>query len=190
MLSFTAFAQTDGDKITINNTEGKQAEWNLTGESNCISSMKHTNNNELEIYLKGLEDLGSVETYDINKINNIVFSIYHESDVSDVTLADPAATEKTKRLYKYLQLNYGIKTISSVVANVNWNHQEADKIYTATGKYPAMNCYDFIHIYVPNQGSNGWINYNNIIPVTEWADAGGCFADVAFQCTYIRKHHS
>ena len=86
MLSFTAFAQTDGDKITINNTEGKQAEWNLTGESNCISSMKHTNNNELEIYLKGLEDLGSVETYDINKINNIVFSIYHESDVSDVTL--------------------------------------------------------------------------------------------------------
>lgn len=173
MLSFTAFAQTDGDKITINNTEGKQAEWNLTGESNCISSMKHTNNNELEIYLKGLEDWGSVETYDINKINNIVFSIYHESDVSDVTLADAAATEKTKRLYKYLQLNYGTKTISSVIANVNWNHEEADKIYTATGKYPAMNCYDFIHIYVPNQSSNGWINYNNITPVTEWADAGG-----------------
>lgn len=173
MLSFTAFSQTDGDKITINNTEGKQAEWNLTGKSNCISSMKHTNNNELEIHLKGLEDWGSAETYDINKINNIVFSIYHESDVSDVTLADAAATEKTKKLYKYLQLNYGTKTISSVIANVNWNHEEADKIYTATGKYPAMNCYDFIHIYVPNQSSNGWINYNNITPVTEWADAGG-----------------
>lgn len=174
MLSFTAFAQADGDKVTINTSEAdKQAEWNLTGESNCISSMKHTNNNELEIYIKGLEDWGSVETYDINKINNIVFSIYHESDVSDVTLADAAATEKTKRLYKYLQLNYGTKTISSVIANVNWNHEEADKIYTATGKYPAMNCYDFIHIYVPNQSSNGWINYNNITPVTEWADAGG-----------------
>ena len=29
MISFTALAQTDGDKITINNSEGKQAEWNL-----------------------------------------------------------------------------------------------------------------------------------------------------------------
>ena len=158
MISFTALAQTDGDKITINNSEGKQAEWNLTGESNTISSMKHNANNQLEIYLKGLEDFGAWETYDINKINNISFSIYHESEVGDVNLADPAATEKTKRLYKYLQLNYGSKTISSVIANVNWNTQEADKIYKATGKYPAMNCYDFIHIYVPKQGSHGWIN--------------------------------
>ena len=69
MLSFTAFAQADGDKVTINTSEAdKQAEWNLTGESNCISSMKHTNNNELEIYIKGLEDF-AFETYDINKIN-------------------------------------------------------------------------------------------------------------------------
>ena len=173
MLSFTAFAQKDGDKISINNSEGKQTEWNLTGSNNTISSMKHTADNLLEIYVKGLEDWGAWETYDINKINKITFSIYHESDVSDVTLADASATEKTKRLYKYLKLNYGTKTLSSVIADVNWNHKEADKIYQATGKYPAMNCYDFIHIYVPNQGSNGWINYNNITPVTEWADAGG-----------------
>lgn len=173
MISFTALAQTDGDKITINNSEGKQAEWNLTGESNTISSMKHNANNQLEIYLKGLEDFGAWEKYDINKINNVVFSIYHESEVGDVNLADPSATDKTKRLYKYLQLNYGSKTISSVIANVNWNTQEADKIYKATGKYPAMNCYDFIHIYVPKQGSNGWINYNDITPVTNWADQGG-----------------
>ena len=173
MISFTALAQTDGDKITINNSEGKQAEWNLTGETNAISSMKHNASNQLEIYLKGLEDFGAWETYDINKINNVVFSIYHESEVGDVNLADPAATEKTKRLYKYLQLNYGSKTLSSVIANVNWNTQEADKIYQATGKYPAINCYDFIHIYVPKQGSNGWINYNDITPVTNWADQGG-----------------
>lgn len=173
MISFTALAQTDGDKITINNSEGKQAEWNLTGETNAVSSMKHNASNQLEIYLKGLEDFGAWETYDINKINNVVFSIYHESEVGDVNLADPAATEKTKRLYKYLQLNYGSKTLSSVIANVNWNTQEADKIYQATGKYPAINCYDFIHIYVPKQGSNGWINYNDITPVTNWADQGG-----------------
>ena len=173
MLSFTAFAQKDGDKVTINTSEvDKQVDWNLTGESNCISSMKHTNNNELEIYVKGLEDF-AIETYDVNKINNISFSIYHESEVGNVNLADPSATEKAKRLYKYLQLNYGSKTISSVIANVNWNTKEADKIYQATGKYPAINCYDFIHIYVPKQGSNGWINYNDITPVTNWADQGG-----------------
>lgn len=173
MISFTALAQTDGDKITINNSEGKQAEWNLTGESNTISSMKHNANNQLEIYLKGLEDFGAWEKYDINKINNVVFSIYHESEVGDVNLADPSATDKTKRLYKYLQLNYGSKIISSIMADVNWNTKEADKIYKATGKYPAMNCYDFIHIYVPKQGSKGWINYNDITPVTNWADQGG-----------------
>ena len=173
IVSFTAFAQKDGDNLSINNSEGKQTEWKLAGTSNTIASMKHTSDNKLEIYAKGLEDLGPWETYDINKINNITFSIYHESDVSDVTLADASATEKTKRLYKYLKLNYGTKTISSVIADVNWNHKKADDIYQATGKYPAMNCYDFIHIYVPNQGSNGWINYNDITPVTEWADAGG-----------------
>ena len=70
--------------------------------------------------MKGLEDLVLSKPNDINKINNISFSSI-KSEVGDVNLADPAATEKTKRLYKYLQLNYGSKTISSVIANVNWN---------------------------------------------------------------------
>ena len=174
LTSFVALAQTTGDKITVHTSEAdKPTEWNLVGETNTISSLKHTADNKLEVYIKGMEAFGAWETYDIDKINNITFSIYHESDVSKVALADAAATDNAKRLYKYLQLNYGSKTISSVVANVNWNHDEADKIYKATGKYPAMNCYDFIHIYVPKQGSNGWINYNDITPVTEWADAGG-----------------
>lgn len=75
------------------------------------------------------------------------------------------------KLYSYLYQQYGKKTISSVMAEWNWNHKIADNIYKATGKYPAMNCYDFIHIFVPS--GNGWINYNDITPVTEWADAGG-----------------
>lgn len=171
MASIATFAQKEGDKITINTSDGKQTEWNLAGENNTISSMKHSADGNLDIYVKGLEDFGAWETYDVSKINNIAFSVYHESDVSDVTLADASATQATKRLYKYLQLNYGAKTLSSVVANVSWNHTEADKIYKATGKYPAINCYDFIQIYVPD--NNGWIDYSNLTPVTEWADAGG-----------------
>ena len=75
------------------------------------------------------------------------------------------------KLYNYLNQQYGKKTISAVMAEWNWNHNVADKIYQAVGKYPAMNCYDFIHIFVPS--GNGWIDYTNIAPVKEWADAGG-----------------
>ena len=174
MISFAALAQTKGDKLTINLKNGTSQVWDLTADGQTpVSKITHSADGKVGFVMTGLEDYGAFEIYDINDINNISFSIYHESEVDDVNLADPSATEKTKRLYKYLQLNYGSKTISSVIANVNWNTQEADKIYKATGKYPAMNCYDFIHIYVPKQGSNGWINYNDITPVTNWADQGG-----------------
>ncbi len=87
------------------------------------------------------------------------------------TLVTATPTEQAKALYGYLYGQYGKKIISSIMADVNWNHREADKVFSATGKYPAMNCYDFIHIYVPSD--NNWINYNDLKPVTEWADAGG-----------------
>lgn len=38
MISFTALAQTERFKITINNSEGKQAEWNLTGKGKTPSA--------------------------------------------------------------------------------------------------------------------------------------------------------
>ena len=80
--------------------------------------------------------------------------------------------EAAKRLYRYFRNNYGKKIISSVMANVAWNHSLAEKIKkNITGKWPAMNCYDFIHICVPD--GNGWIDYSDITPVTEWVDKGG-----------------
>ena len=81
-----------------------------------------------------------------------------------------ATTEPAKKLLAYMWSQYGSKTISSVMAEVNWNHRLADYVKGVTGKYPAMNCYDFIQIYVPQ---NNWINYNDITPVKEWFDAGG-----------------
>lgn len=92
-----------------------------------------------------------------------------EGDIT-TTLVTENPTTEVQALYKYLYDLYGKKTLSAVIANVNWNHKEADKVYALTGKYPAMNCYDFIHIYVPQ---NNWINYSDLTPVTEWADAGG-----------------
>jgi len=86
--------------------------------------------------------------------------------------ASPLTQNTTaQKLYTYFYEQYGQKSISSVMADVNWNHRLADKVKALTGKYPAMNCYDFIHIYVP--AGNGWIDYTDITPVKEWADAGG-----------------
>ena len=81
-------------------------------------------------------------------------------------------TDAAKRLYRYFRNNYGQRIISSVMADVAWNHSLAEKIKkNITGKWPAMNCYEFIHICVPD--GNGWIDYSDITPVTEWVDKGG-----------------
>ena len=89
----------------------------------------------------------------------------------DTELVTQGANTEVQALYDYLLSQYGKKTISSVTADVAWNTKIAQKVFRNTGKYPAVNCYDFIHICVPE--GNGWIDYNDLTPVTEWADAGG-----------------
>ena len=96
-----------------------------------------------------------------------------ESDQTYTIPAEPvtASAESAKKLYTYLLSQYGRKTISSVMADVNWNTTCAEKVYKFTGKYPAMNCYDFIHICY--SAPDSWINYEDIKPVTDWVNAGG-----------------
>lgn len=43
---------------------------------------------------------------------------------------------------------YGHKIISSSMANVDWNCTEAENVFKWTGKYPALNTFDFIHYEV------------------------------------------
>ena len=102
-----------------------------------------------------------------------VSSIAIDAENDDIATTPVAGTtDAARQLYRYFRNNYGKRVISSVMADVNWNHALADKIKKEiTGKWPAMNCYDFIHIYVPD--GNGWINYSDITPVTEWVDKGG-----------------
>lgn len=81
-----------------------------------------------------------------------------------------ATTEQGQKLYNYFLEQYGQKTISSVMADVNWNNNCAEKVYSITGKYPAMNCYDFIHICF---SPANWIDYTNLTPVRTWVEGGG-----------------
>ena len=75
ILSATAFAQREGDKITITTKDGQQAEYQLTGNNNTMSILKF-NENAMEVYLKGLEAFGAWETFPIDNISNVSFSVY------------------------------------------------------------------------------------------------------------------
>ena len=136
-FTLTATAQTAGDKFTVKRTNGTSMEYSMTEYDRITYS-----DNKQYIHKVGNETkIGT----SIDNFESITFSIYHATDVSDVVLADNTATDEAKRLYKYLKLNYGVKTISSVIANVNWNHDEADKIYTATGKYRNLTLFTLMY---------------------------------------------
>ncbi len=82
-------------------------------------------------------------------------------------LCNPDATTSTRQIYELLRDCYGKKSISCSMAEVNWNYKEAGYVKTWTGKYPAMNGYDFIHL------TYDWEPYKDISPVQEWWDMGG-----------------
>ena len=65
---------------------------------------------------------------------------------------------------------YGEKIISGCTANVNWNINEAKWVNQHTGKWPAINFFDFIHL--PFSPSS-WIDYTNVTEVVNWHKAGG-----------------
>ena len=65
---------------------------------------------------------------------------------------------------------YGEKIISGCTANVNSNINEAKWVYQHTGKWPAINFFDFIHL--PFSPAN-WIDYTNVTDVVNWHKNGG-----------------
>lgn len=75
------------------------------------------------------------------------------------------------RLIEFLKENTGVKMLSGTSACVNWNQNEAIWVYRHTGRYPALNNYDFIHDVYSTPG--GWIDYSDPSPVTTWADQNG-----------------
>ena len=82
-------------------------------------------------------------------------------------LCDRNANWRTKQIYQLLRDVYGKKAISCSMAEVNWNYKEAEYVKQWTGKYPAMNGYDYIHL------TYGWEPYEDLSPVKEWWDKGG-----------------
>ena len=88
------------------------------------------------------------------------------------TLVNPSAIPAAQKLFTYLVDNYETKTLSAMMADVSWNYDMSTRVYQWTGRYPAINCFDYGHLAWSVSGAN-WINYGDITPVKEWSDAGG-----------------
>jgi mannan endo-1,4-beta-mannosidase len=94
--------------------------------------------------------------------------------VSSYALCNKNATPETQRLWSVLCSEYGKRAMSGVVANVDWNTRETENVYQWTGKYPALNVFDFINIHASKDvNKQGWLDYSDLTPVTDWYDAGG-----------------
>ena len=91
----------------------------------------------------------------------------------DRTLVNASATPEAVELYNYLLENSETSTLSAIMADVAWNTDEAEQVFQWTGKYPAINCFDYLHL---NSSPANWIDYNDITPVKDWWDAGGIVA--------------
>lgn len=78
---------------------------------------------------------------------------------------------EAEELLAILQSIQGQRILSGTTANVNWNFNEAKWVNQHTGKWPALNCMDFIHH--PFSSKGGWIDYTNVTDVYNWHRQGG-----------------
>lgn len=102
------------------------------------------------------------------------FSTRGSADQTIVTqlVVDNPSSQATK-VYDFLREQYGSKVLSGAMANVSWNTNEAQWVYKHTGKYPALNCFDFVHLYA---SPANWIDYGEVQVVEDWWDARGLVA--------------
>jgi Beta-mannanase len=151
--------------------------YNITLNGNVLTDIRPGIQKNLQIFLPELKE-GT--TYELIIPANTIKGptgafISTEIRLTFTTYTPPARTfsPEAQNVMNFLKQTYGIKTISGTMANVNWNTDEADWVYAQTEKYPALNCFDFIHhIFSPSN----WIDYSNTSVVENWWKAGGLVA--------------
>ncbi|MEN6588771.1 MAG: glycosyl hydrolase [Proteiniphilum sp.] len=79
-------------------------------------------------------------------------------------------SSQAEKLLQYLLEQEGKATLSGTMANVAWNINEAEWVHQHTGKWPAINCFDYIHL---QHSPANWIDYGNTTVAEEWWNNGG-----------------
>lgn len=165
-------AQTQGDSVFIYHKDGVTVD-----KYGCLDIVKIAHDTkQAKVYTNLLGDDIPFDTPEINDISKVVFRFAGDAgkdtisvDITNLEMADANATLSTKILFAYLKYYQGKKLLTSTMADVNWNNEGADHEKQLSGKYPAIHCYDFVHI----MADGTWINYNDLTPVNEWVARGG-----------------
>lgn len=106
----------------------------------------------------------------------IHFSTKEKQEITSA-LCNPDAIQSAQKVFNFLHEQYGKKILSSTIANVDWNFAEAELVYKATGKYPAIATMDFLQMYTMTSHSpykGGWVvHYDDITAVQQWWNNNG-----------------
>ena len=105
---------------------------------------------------------GSLVRYNVEIVDSITFEEIPKWSNRSV---------EALNLLTYLEENVGQKILTGTHACVNYNTNEADWVHKHTGKYPAINTFDFIHDIYSTSG--GWINYSSSTIWRNWTSKGG-----------------
>lgn len=90
------------------------------------------------------------------------------------SLCNSNATAETRQVFQILCNLYTKKSIAGTVANIDWNIREAENVYQWTGRYPAINVFDFINIHASKDvNPSGWLDYSDDTVVRQWWQHGG-----------------
>lgn len=110
-----------------------------------------------------------------NKEIKITFTTEKKPIVGEIsaTLCTENPSAEAQKVYNFLKDNFGVKLITGTMANVNWNTNEAEWVYKHTGKYPALNCFDYVHLYA---SPANWIDYTNTTVAENWWNNNGLIA--------------
>lgn len=163
--------------LIFNENVTLKAPHNITINGVAVSKASPGINKDITIVLP---ELTTATTYTLIIPANTVkgpTGVYIQNEIKSVfTTRVPSVrtfSKEAKNVMGYLESMYGKKTLSGTMANVNWNIEEAEWVYSQTGKYPVLNCFDFVHhIFSPAN----WIDYTNTSVVENWWNNNGLVA--------------
>lgn len=152
-------------KITVNN---QTVEASVNGRELIIYTVleaytEYTVNISATSILDLADNYAPAFTYSFSTKPEIVVEISPNLVVSNPLV-------QAVNVYNFLKENYGVKIVSSTIANVSWNTNEAEWIHQHTGKYPAMHTFDYLHL--PSSPAN-WIDYSDTQVAEDWWNNNG-----------------
>lgn len=154
------------DNVTLNENKPERVTVSLSVLRMNVSLQPGTN-------YKLVVPKGTVAGRELQGTNEHIQLSFQTKQREELSLVVSNPSAEAKRVYQFLTDNYQQKVLTGTMANVSWNINEAEWVNKHTGKYPALNCFDYIHLYA---SPANWINYEDTKVVEEWWNANGLVA--------------